>query len=203
MSINSGADDINCVVGVLCSNAAFSTQRSWIQILSPRPSFFTLPYESLFSENNIAKFPHQNNPDQRLKIVYKAMFYFVRAYQDAIYGIILEFNGKKAGSYSSMHKKLTKQTSPVYITIMDKFPEYREWFYRWRDKRDRIKLGVGLSMAGPGADVGITFERVSEKGGIIVDCQDNIRLSDVTEAIRMSILLAETVLKNCKEKENK
>lgn len=128
------------------------------------------------------------------------MFYFISAYQDALCGVLLILKGEKAGRYTSMYKTLRKENNPVRIIIVKTITEYIDWFYRWRDKRNKIKKGINLGLVGPSFDVGISFSYVYEKNNALVcDIKDAIRLSDIVQALRMSISLANTAWAISKE----
>ena len=75
----------------------------------------------------------------------KAMYYFVRSLQDAIYAALLEATGHRAGSYTSMHDCAKKDTNPIRLLVEQALPDYFAWFAGFRDIRNDMKLGASTS----------------------------------------------------------
>ena len=75
----------------------------------------------------------------------KAMYYFVRALQDAVYAALLEATGHRAGTYSSMQDCAKKATNPIRPLIERALPGYFAWFTDFRDIRNDMKLGVSTA----------------------------------------------------------
>jgi hypothetical protein len=76
-----------------------------------------------------------------LKAVYKAYFFFIRAFHDACYGVVLNLSNQSPGAYSSMNRCITKKASRVFEQI-ETIPGYVNWFIAFKQKRDLIKSGV-------------------------------------------------------------
>lgn len=74
----------------------------------------------------------------------RALFFFIRAFQDAGYRLILESTGQDVGDGSLISKCLNpkKRDNPVASLIRKKIPDYEAWFWDMRDKRNTIKLGT-------------------------------------------------------------
>lgn len=126
-----------------------------------------------------------------LATVYKALFYFVRAYQDTLYGTLLVLDGESVGPFTSMQSCVGKKENEYRNKINLAIPEYIDWFSRWREKRNRIKLGVSCSLAKPANQLGVIFNIVKGKENAIVsDLKSVVTLQDVVEAIEMSYTLA-------------
>ncbi len=89
----------------------------------------------------------------------KAMYYFVRALNDAVYAALLEAKGHRARAYSSMHACATKAGNPIRPLIEQALPDYFEWFADFRDIRNHMKLGA-LTAFGFRGPVGSTQMRV-------------------------------------------
>jgi hypothetical protein len=89
----------------------------------------------------------------------KAMYYFVRALNDAVYTALLEAKGYRAGAYSSMHACATKAGNPIRPLIEQALPDYFEWFADFRDIRNHMKLGAWTAFGFRGS-VGSTQMRV-------------------------------------------
>ena len=75
----------------------------------------------------------------------KAMYYFVRALQDAAYAALLEATGRHAGAYSSMQDCAKKAANPIRPLIERALPDYFAWFAEFRDIRNDMKLGASTA----------------------------------------------------------
>ena len=75
----------------------------------------------------------------------KAMYYFVRALQDAVYAALLEATGQHAGAYSSMQDCAKKAANPIRPLIQRALPDYFAWFAEFRDIRNDMKLGASTA----------------------------------------------------------
>lgn len=130
-----------------------------------------------------------------LKAAYKAYFFFIRAFQDASYGVLLNLSGATPGTYSSMRKGIENEASPIYEKIAA-IPGYADWFKAIKQKRDQIKLGVNFSLCGPQWDVGIGFNRISPEGGLVVDASpsgNKFRLGDLVAAFQYCTALLRVI----------
>jgi len=148
-------------------------------------------------------------PNARLIIAYKGLFFFIRAYQDALYRVLLEIEtSEDAGRYRRMISAISendqsyKADNPVGALLASSFPEYLEWFLDWRKRRDSVKLGAGFHISGPEPDIGVGFNIVTRKGGIIIDCSGThtFRISDITKTLDNSAKLARLALERACEK---
>jgi len=129
-----------------------------------------------------------------LATVYKALFYFVRAYQDTLYGTLLVLDGQSVGPFTSMQSCVGKKENKYRNKINLAIPEYIDWFSRWREKRNRIKSGVSCSLAKPANQLGVIFNIVKGKENAIVsDLKSVVTLKDAVEAIKMSYKLAKYI----------
>jgi hypothetical protein len=131
-------------------------------------------------------------PAQRLILQLKALHFFLRAYQDAMYALLFELViGKRAGN-TRMQVIIKKEANPVGEKIRDKLPNYIEWFVSWREQRNRIKDGVSFATIGPATDLGIIAATFNEEGGYTLRPEGPaIRAGDIIEALRMSTHLAD------------
>lgn len=130
-----------------------------------------------------------------LKAAYKAYFFFIRAFQDACYGVLLNISGATPGAYSSMRKGLEKKVAPIYDKVAA-IPGYVEWFGEFKGKRDQIKAGVNFSLCGPQWDVGVGFNRITPEGGVVVDASpsgNKFRLGDLVAAFQYSTALLRVI----------
>lgn len=129
-----------------------------------------------------------------LGAVYKAMFYFVRAYQDALYGTLKELSGEPVGKYKSVAECLHKKGEQYRDKIDKAIPGYFDWFMSWREKRNKIKSGIGCSLGKPSDQLGIMLSDVDgEKNAIRSDMKSLVTPEDVIEAVKMSRELAKYV----------
>ena len=53
-----------------------------------------------------------------LKTCYKAYFFFIRAFHDACYGVLLNLNGRTPGDYSSMNRCIDRKVPPIFEKIV-------------------------------------------------------------------------------------
>lgn len=130
-----------------------------------------------------------------LKAAYKAYFFFIRAFQDACYGVLLNLSGATPGAYSSMRKCIEKKVSPIYAKVAA-IPGYVDWFGDFKLKRDLIKAGVNFSLCGPQWDVGVGFNRITPEGGVVVDASptgSKFRLGDLVSAFQYSTALLSVI----------
>ena len=119
------------------------------------------------------------------------MLFFIRAYQDGIYAILLELTGHKASDFSSMQDCLSKERNPVRQRIIDRLPAYPIWFAKMREQRNRIKSGITtgatFSMGEDSFKLLINLDVVWEKDGhAFIDIKEQVSIEDIIEAIRMS-----------------
>jgi hypothetical protein len=72
----------------------------------------------------------------------KAMFFFVRALQDAGCAVLLSTAGQQVGPYTSMNKATARESHPLHALIVAELPGYFDWFTDHRDLRNLFKEGV-------------------------------------------------------------
>ena len=123
---------------------------------------------------------------QRLQVCYKAVAYFVRVYQDAIYCVLLNLSGQRTAS-GSMTAALS-DASPVGRQLRAEALGYLEWFRKWRDFRNAIKKGRDFGLLGPQQDPGVTFVVYREADNSVeIDVSaTGVRLRDIAEAVAQS-----------------
>lgn len=121
----------------------------------------------------------------RLKVMYKGTFFFVRAYQDVLYQVMLSLLQRKLTKTGTMDSAATKEMNPVRLILDDELPEYIPWFVGWRQLRNQIKDGSTFSLFGPEDDLGIAVDRYTHD---ILHIGDSgvLRLQDVAEGMLMS-----------------
>lgn len=135
----------------------------------------------------------------RLAVVYKALFFLLRAFQDIEYATLLELVGQKAGSGTSMSKCFKSKgdkpsNNPIYSLIATDIPKYETWFNRFRDIRNDLKIGRGHGLAISNGRIQIS---ISLQRGNVSATAATIGLPDVTEAIEMSAALFRLMKNRC------
>ena len=60
---------------------------------------------------------------RRLETAFKSVYLWLRAYQDAVLGSLLEARGERAGSYSSMNRAL-RPGRPIQMLLAAELPGY-------------------------------------------------------------------------------
>jgi hypothetical protein len=131
-------------------------------------------------------------PYAKAKVAYKALLFFVRAYQDALYRTFLESRGERAGRKSTITQALSPG-KPLAKLFADELPGYADWFWRWWQKRNRVKDGASIGFTGVGG-FGLLFMSITDEGGVEGNlAQTPFSLRDVTEAVAMSAHAAECI----------
>jgi len=122
----------------------------------------------------------------------KAIFYFVRALQDAAYAALLEASGSKAGPYSSMNDCAKKESNPIRPLIDQALPDYFAWFTELRDIRNQMKLGLSTAFGFRGSagemDVRIILQQPDDKARHVSSGRE-LTLSDIERCLTMSARL--------------
>lgn len=130
-----------------------------------------------------------------LKACYKAYFFFIRAFHDGAYGVLLNLTGQTPGVYSSMNKCISKASSPAYDHVC-KIPGYTDWFKYFKAKRDAVKMGQNFSLHNRGREIEIGFNTITNKGGVIVNVsqdENKFGISDLVTAFLFSTKLFELI----------
>jgi hypothetical protein len=130
-----------------------------------------------------------------LKTCYKVYFFFIRAFHDACYGMLLNLNGQPPGKYSSMNRCIDRKVSPIFEKI-NSIGGYIVWFKDFKEKRDLIKEGINFSLCGPQWDVGVNFTTVTPEGGSVSNVAEGshkFRLGDLNSALKYSIAIVEVI----------
>lgn len=135
---------------------------------------------------------------QRLIVAYKALYFFIRAYQDRLYSVISVLVRPDDQPGNSMERAFhaSRGTNPVRAFLAEHAPEYILWFPIWRDQRNRVKESVSFSTGGPAPQIGlqtigIRFNEFTRQGGVSVDLAHAVQLDDVTRALELSARVAQ------------
>jgi hypothetical protein len=144
-----------------------------------------------------------NAPFAKLTAATKAFFFFIRAYQDGLYRMAFEVvTACNTGRHAAMSKAFlfdertgtgTLTSNPVAECLKRAFPDYRDWFVDFRNKRNLIKNGIGTGYSGPDDNLGVVLAMPDGKGGAIVDCSLGITISHWAQALTMSSKLANVI----------
>jgi hypothetical protein len=81
---------------------------------------------------------------RRVQTAFKSVHIWLRAYQDAVCGVLLSMRGEAVGRHTSMGDRL-KPGKPIGTYLAEHLPEYAEWFSEWRDRRNDMKVGARRS----------------------------------------------------------
>jgi hypothetical protein len=149
-------------------------------------------YQEIIGES-LADIPKQfemtREISPRLQTCYKALFFFVRAFQDTIYAVLND------GQRGSMQGAVSNPNNPIAKLLSALLPEYLPWFEQWRRMRDNVKRGASFSISGPDEDLGIGFNYIDDNtGGLVVGSGGRVRLGDVVRALEMSRRILELTL---------
>lgn len=99
----------------------------------------------------------------RLELMYKALFYFLRVFQDEANRLLLGLLGSEPGPGSSMQKSLKNEQNPVTQALNKTFPEYKDWFFELRERRNRIKSYGDFDTVFMEDDIKIRFILIDEQ----------------------------------------
>jgi hypothetical protein len=136
----------------------------------------------------------------RLIVAYKALYFFIRSYQDRLFTALSTVLDPDSRPGHSMERAFAEKKRAVAVReFLDaELPRYVAWFPEWRTQRNEVKDGVSFSTGGPApeiglATVGIRFNEFTPDGGITVDLSHAVQLDDVTHAVNTSASLALTI----------
>jgi hypothetical protein len=82
----------------------------------------------------------------------------------------------------------TKPRHPVGDALRARLPEYFEWFERWREMRNRVKVGAGFGLVWPDGELALSFTRITAEGGLSLSGDPSLalRVGHVVEALDIS-----------------
>ena len=72
----------------------------------------------------------------------KAFYWFLRAYHDSIYRVVVAREGTRPGDKATMARGLREQ-SPIRVMLDRRLPTYPSEFLAMRERRNRVKRGTG------------------------------------------------------------
>jgi hypothetical protein len=126
-----------------------------------------------------------------LTVLIKALFLFLRAYQDAMYSLIFEMVTEKRPANARMQHAVTRPESVVGKVLSERLKGYDDWFAGVRELRNAIKTGASFSLLGPPEDIGVMFTSTTDAGEYVMFDVDAplVRLSHLASAFDVSAAL--------------
>lgn len=99
---------------------------------------------------------------EALRVAWKSWFFYVRAFCDPAYRLILAYLGGARAERAGSMNAVLNQSNPVAKLLAVEAPDVIEWFRSFRARRNEVKDGVNFgftALSSPG--VAITFNRFS------------------------------------------
>jgi hypothetical protein len=156
-------------------------------------------------KHHIANASKELATTDELAVIYKALFFTLRALQDIEYATLLELVGQPAGSGTSMSKCFkpkgdTASNNPILLKIRINIPLYEAWFLRFRNIRNQLKTGRGHWLVSSNGQIRVplTLQRDSISTEIAT-----IGMVEVIEAIEMSASLFRLMKSLCQSAQAK
>jgi hypothetical protein len=143
------------------------------------------------------------NPDERMLVfpesrrvetAFKNVHMWLRAYQDAVCGVLLATRGDPVGRNTSMSDRV-KPGKPIGAYLAEHLPEYTGWFKNWRDRRNEMKLGASFQAVIEGEPPrlrGLSFQYPTNRSVATVS-EGFIGLDDVIAGLEVSQRLTAVV----------
>jgi hypothetical protein len=131
---------------------------------------------------------------RRVETAFKSVHMWLRAYQDAVCGVLLATRGDSVGRHTSMSDRL-KPGKPIGEYLAEHLPEYAGWFTEWRDRRNEMKLGASFELeidGDPPRLRGLSFKYPPNRGVATVT-EGFVSLEDVLAGLKMSRQLTQVV----------
>lgn len=131
---------------------------------------------------------------RRVETAFKSVHMWLRAYQDAVCGVVLATRGDRVGRHTSMGDRI-KPGKPIGHYLEERLPEYSDWFNRWRDRRNAMKLGATFDLkvdGNPPRIEGLSFEYPPGRSASTVT-EGFVGLDDVIVGLEMSRRLTDVV----------
>jgi hypothetical protein len=137
-------------------------------------------------------FLRSETPRRRMITTFKSVYMFVRAYQDALCGFLIELDGKTAGKYTSMSNH-TKPGKAIRTLLDQELDGYVSWFQQWKEDRDRMKIGAMFAIGfDANNEMSLSFSYTA--GTTLTVERREIRQSSVIEGLEMSERLTRFLL---------
>lgn len=131
---------------------------------------------------------------RRVETAFKSVHMWLRAYQDAVCGVLLATRGDTVGRHTSMSDRL-KPGKPIAEYLAANLPEYAGWFHEWRDRRNEMKIGASFRLEVDGTPPrlrGLSF-RYPPGRSVVTVTEGFVSLDDVIAGLDMSRRVTEVV----------
>jgi hypothetical protein len=165
-----------------------------IEILNQTRDDWELRLEFMHSKQNSLSARREEESRRGLMVAYKSILFFLRAFHDSAYAVLVELTGGRAGAYPSMYACLTKKKNGPASEVVFQIPGYEPWFLKMRDWRNKIKNGAGLALDGPQTNIGVSFMHITDENALEIT-NDTIHLRDLIESVRFSSQLLTSIVK--------
>lgn len=163
-----------------------------IEILNQTQQDWQLRFDLLGRKSNSLAARREEESRRGLTVAYKSILFFLRAFQDSAYAVLVELTGGRAPAYPSMSDCLSKKKNGPSYQIISEIDGYVAWFFKMRDWRNRIKSGVGFGQVGPQTNIGVAFVYITDENSLTFT-NDTIHLRDLIEGVRFSSQLIECI----------
>lgn len=131
---------------------------------------------------------------RRVETAFKSVHMWLRAYQDAVCGVLLATRGDRVGRHTSMSDRI-KPGKPIGQYLEQHLPDYSGWFNEWRDRRNEMKVGATFDLrveGDPPRIQGLSFQYPPGRSASTVS-EGFVSLDDVIAGLDMSRRLTEVV----------
>lgn len=131
---------------------------------------------------------------RRVETAFKSVHMWLRAYQDAVCGVLLATRGDPVGRHTSMGERI-KPGKPIGVYLAEHLPGYSAWFAEWRDRRNEMKIGASFQLEidnDPPRLRGISF-RYPATQSVATTAEGFIGLDEVIAGLAMSQRLTQVV----------
>jgi hypothetical protein len=131
---------------------------------------------------------------RRVETAFKSVHMWLRAYQDAVCGVLLATRGDRVGRHTSMGDRI-KPGKPIGRYLEEHLPDYSDWFNEWRDRRNEMKVGATFDLkveGNPPRIEGLSFTYPPGRSASTVT-EGFISLNDVIVGLDMSRRLTDVV----------
>jgi hypothetical protein len=131
---------------------------------------------------------------RRAGTAFKSVHMWLRAYQDAVCGVLLATRGDRVGGHTSMSDRI-KPGKPIGQYLAQHLPEHAAWFNEWRDRRNQMKVGASFDLTvegNPPRIHGLYFQYPpGQTASTVID--GFVGIDDVIAGLDMSRSLTEVV----------
>ncbi|MCZ0811271.1 hypothetical protein N5A93_03420 [Roseovarius sp. EGI FJ00037] len=126
--------------------------------------------------------------EDRLKASSRAFLFSCRAFQDALYALMLVSQDQNPGKHSSMSDGVKE--NGVARKVLGEESPYYDWFIKFKGLRDLAKDGATCSVGLGNINVGVSFDDARNNEFVKVG-GNRFRLSDLAVAMHMTAIAIE------------